>query len=442
MFGLLIVAVVALLLFLFDDFLQSRNKSSKKIQRMNPFSNVSQKKSKSNPVESQKEINLLAIAVGFIIALSVNANLYNLLAENGKLSSVISSISEINLTNLIGYLITGFFLSFGSKFFHDLLETVFQVKNMKQKLYEKETYQFDNVKQLNEWVALSPSEMIQSFITQNKNLLLKQQGVHGISMGMIPISNGKEELGVIINTSLPDKLNTSLLTCTLPNGIEKQLPFKINKTEIAKAHGLKAPLEISNANSQTNTGTLCCSMKRGNETLLLTCYHVAKDESHKWENIVPSEYKVLLENKGDNYIGEITKTCFDDYFDIALIKPDEGVVFKNHFDSIHINKIRQIYTYEKVTVNVLGAKTNKVKTGIVDSLYVHQTINYGDGCNFVKSDLIGITNNNMALTQAGDSGAIVYTNDGEAIGMIIAGNETHSFAIPMYEICKRFNLKI
>lgn len=439
---LIIVALsfLLILLLIIEELHIVKLKNSKLIQLLNPFEYVSKKKSKLNVNKGQQEINLLAILMGFTVAITVGADFFNFFDPQPKLKPTINLFETISIPIIFGCLITGFFLSFGSKFFHDLLETIFQVKNLKQKLNDKSTYQFDSINQLDDWISKSPGDIIRSVMDKNKEALLKTDGVHGISMGMIS-TNGQNELGIIINASSRDNIDPSLLTYLLPNGEQKTVPYKINETGIAKIHSINPPLKISNSNDIGTFGTLCCSVKNGNDIYMLTCYHVVKGKNHEWTKFEKNGYEIIDRKDTGKELGEIVQVRFDDYFDIALLKPYEGNDYESKMPQTAINSVRHIYSYENLQVNILGARTKKVMTGKVDSLYACQSIDYGNGNIFNKSDLICISNNNSPVSQPGDSGALVYTDKGEAVGMIIAANDVQSFAIPMYDICKTFHLK-
>ncbi|MEO7979272.1 hypothetical protein, partial [Flavobacterium sp.] len=59
----------------------------------------------------------------------------------GILSDVFGSVNFIAIIrHIFGFTITGFFLSLGSKFWHDLLDVLFKLKNTQQVLSESKTY--------------------------------------------------------------------------------------------------------------------------------------------------------------------------------------------------------------------------------------------------------------------------------------------------------------
>lgn len=82
----------------------------------------------------QRNINLLTGVVGIGVALACDADFFVLITENSK----IEPFTALTLKGVLGCVITGLFLSQGSKFFHDLLNTVVYFKNMRKAIYNKQ----------------------------------------------------------------------------------------------------------------------------------------------------------------------------------------------------------------------------------------------------------------------------------------------------------------
>lgn len=82
----------------------------------------------------QRNINLLTGLVGVAVALLCNADFFVLITENRK----IEPLTLLTFKRVVGCIITGLFLSQGSKFFHDLLNTVLYFKKMRKAIYTKQ----------------------------------------------------------------------------------------------------------------------------------------------------------------------------------------------------------------------------------------------------------------------------------------------------------------
>lgn len=85
----------------------------------------------------EKKIQLMSGIVGILVALTCNADFFYLIKAEGKMIAL-NSITDFSIMGIVGCIITGLFLSQGSKFFHDLLDTLLYYKNVKRALYSKQ----------------------------------------------------------------------------------------------------------------------------------------------------------------------------------------------------------------------------------------------------------------------------------------------------------------
>lgn len=87
-----------------------------------------------NEKKREQKIQILAGLIGIGVAILCNADFFGLITQKGS----ISPFTSLTLKGTIGCIVTGLFLSQGSKFFHDLLDTVLYYKNVKKSLYDKQ----------------------------------------------------------------------------------------------------------------------------------------------------------------------------------------------------------------------------------------------------------------------------------------------------------------
>jgi hypothetical protein len=82
----------------------------------------------------ERKIQLLTGVIGVAVALTCNADFFVLITESSK----IEPLTLLSFKGVVGCIITGLFLSQGSKFFHDLMNTVLYYKNMRKAIYNKQ----------------------------------------------------------------------------------------------------------------------------------------------------------------------------------------------------------------------------------------------------------------------------------------------------------------
>lgn len=83
----------------------------------------------------ERKIFLLSLISGEIVAFSLKADLFQII-ENGKIGW---NIESNGLLWIVGCFFTGFFLSWGSKFWHDLLGIMLEVKNLRKAYAQEKT---------------------------------------------------------------------------------------------------------------------------------------------------------------------------------------------------------------------------------------------------------------------------------------------------------------
>jgi len=98
--------------------------------------------------QREKKIHLLSILIGIIVAFITNADFFKIIETSGI--QPWRGFNNFSILSIPGFIITGLFLSQGSKFFHDLLDTLLYVKNIKKSLYK-------NQEQINNQILNNPS---------------------------------------------------------------------------------------------------------------------------------------------------------------------------------------------------------------------------------------------------------------------------------------------
>lgn len=114
------------------------------------FGNLRHKENDSKKEKTrERKIFLLSLLSGEIVAFSLKADLFQII-ENGKIGW---NHSSDDLLWIVGCLFTGFFLSWGSKFWHDLLGILLEVKNLRKAYAEEKTAE---VKTMVEEAGITP----------------------------------------------------------------------------------------------------------------------------------------------------------------------------------------------------------------------------------------------------------------------------------------------
>jgi hypothetical protein len=135
---------------------------------------------KTNKSEDrERKIQTLSMLTGTAVALVAKANIFEIYSGHAEFEFFWSrSDFEQGYTHvassIIGSLFCGMFLSLGSKFFHDLLDMLLQVKNLKRKLVSKEDIKLNTIEEYDRYLAdIEPESMNQfldSYLRVFKNI--------------------------------------------------------------------------------------------------------------------------------------------------------------------------------------------------------------------------------------------------------------------------------
>lgn len=122
----------------------------------------------ANEKERERKIQTMSIGVGIGVALVAKANIFAIYStaefEFFWNEKDISSGFLHFFSTLTGSLFCGLFLSLGSKFFHDLLDMLLQVKNLKRKLVSKEEIKLDTIEEYDKYLADIEPQSIKLFL--------------------------------------------------------------------------------------------------------------------------------------------------------------------------------------------------------------------------------------------------------------------------------------
>lgn len=407
--------------------------------------------------EKVRETKILGlnIVIGILISLLSHADLFSIVNDETPYNSLgwdkvaLETIGDF-LQLVLGCILSGFFISLGSKFWHDMLDMLLYAKNLKQKLADPNTYEATSADQLTEYLSFSESDLVRLAIAQNEQVLkTKFKNIEFLN-DSISILNGerRDVLGIYLtdnNTNgFPDKVPVKL-----PSG----KPYFI-QTEIIPSVGIARAIggmdgSVSNSNLVGFAGSGCCIVSDSNQkNYLLTNCHVMTD----------GFLQNPLDNTGNpdvhyanSKIGTWQYGCMTTIGDYAMAEIEDVDSFiTNNQPELFNNKTREIlkddWLKSVVTVrgNISGTNSNAF---IIETIQNQLRIKYKEGSTLTVSKAILIGDkpdkiNCRPVSDFGDSGGAVYDNNMNLIGIITAKSDSYTYAIPVSEFIKIHNLQI
>ena len=351
-----------------------------------------------------------------------------------------------------GIVLTGLFISFGSKFWHDLLDLLYQIKNTKRVLSDPDTYKTDNIKSLQKIFNTYQSDFIKAAYLEAQTKYMAIDCVKAIGIK-------RNDLGFYFEVTV-DKNNPDIepfYQYLLNDGTPQNIPVKIivlAEGDSIKALSYNLSAKVFNMKNKLAYGTIGVVVKKQNDDsgkkYLLTCCHNVLDTFGSIDNSSPdTKYTGISNSKFETKIGTVSNAFIDHEIDAALIEitPENEDLIKNFVPKMgHINNNRDLNTSDekKLRTSIYGATTygvnNKSSKGVLNSLYNTIEITYKKygGKKVAMINLIQISNKALP----GDSGSCVLDSRCNLLGLVVAGSNEVTYVMPIKTLLIKLNLQI
>lgn len=410
-----------------------------------------------DPEKREKEITSLSFTVGLIIAFFFKGDFFTIINDLRKgIDSGISAMPSFGWDPFpldlqpngyfvfeqyrfdpkftLGLLLTGFFLSFGSKFFHDLLETLFYAKRAKAALSDGKTYEQGSADNVREWVN---NYDIEELYARQKKLLLSKDEITGIAIGTVVNSRNKIKTpGIVVYAKNPVDIQANFKITKGSNQV-LNVPYEVvpvNDFSIVSSLLADVTVGVTNANEKNLVGSFTYPVEilsngasqPGN--YVLTCYHVVKHSSHRWTGVNSDFTEVAHDVNANSQIGRIVRGGRNTYAEASVVKLNDQIIIQSNFlldPDIKIVGTREV-TRDDIDEKVFmySRKKKQMQTGWIRTIEIADKINFKDNRGaFEMHNLIQIEGEEGAIQEDGDSGNLLFDRDGYALGIVFARQE-------------------
>jgi hypothetical protein len=421
-------------------------------------------KGKPNSIQEEKRyyrILKINIWCGFVTAWALHADVFTII---NKITKPFEAIGWQNVTwiwdknwqwkgsmtyewviFLIGCFATGCFISFGSKFWHDLLDILLQIKNYRRLIADPETFQTDNIKDFDQLVNTYESEIIHGAYTSARE---KWKAVNEVAATALKHDDQGYYIEVTLKKDTP--AITAVFEYVLDNGQVKNIRVikKIVTDEIL-ALSINLSDKIWNKKTPANKGTLGCIVKKTGKSdlFVLTCYHTIVEPGSAFRFSLADNNDVELSDNKTVIESKASFAVRDHEIDAALIaiSKDDKKNITNQVPGLGtFSGVRENLTKSELAKNIIvsmhGAQSQFQK-GVLTGIYCDVRIRYSDG-EHQLINLLSISNNGKAISGPGDSGACIIDADNKLVGILVAGNSTTSYAIPATTVFNKLSLEL
>ncbi len=414
----------------------------------------------------EQKITGLTIVLSILIAILAKADLFSILSSDPPYNGIgwkdfslkgffaaYPNRSEAVLKILVtffGCVLTGFFISLGTKFWHDLLDLLLYSKNLKKKLSDPETYVVSNVDELTEFLQFTEPQLVRLAIEQNGPALRARFPNIEFLNDSIAVINGerRDVLGIYLqdaNTSgIPEKVPVKL-----PSGRTYQVVTEvIADIGFARISG-GMDGSVRNDDLSGYTGSGCCIVTdHDQQHFMLTNCHVLTGGYFRNPAYDTGEPLVRYEEKkiGNWHFGQMSSMG-----DFALVKINDIDEFINDYDpELFRSKLRVIEKEDWLKEKVI-VRGNKCKTFedayVIEVVPMQVRVEYKDGTKLKLDEalLLGDRPDKehcRPVTIEGDSGGAVYDEDKRLIAIIVSVGNKFTYAIPLAKFLRKNDLTI
>lgn len=434
------------------------------LRKLFSMGNLVTKGSPGSTEEESRAYRILKINIfcGFITAFALHADLFSIVKHVDDPFNALSwdgatwvwqktfwnmDTALAALKFFIGCFATGFFISFGSKFWHDMLDLLYQTKNIKRIQADPETFNIDNIKALDKTLGTFQSDFIRLAYLEAKTSFMNMANVKAFALMRDPDGYYFE-----LSVKQPVPSVGNFYQYVLDNGTQQSIRLKtvdLGSGDI-EAHMLDLSAKIFASKSPSNWGTLGCIVRSQNDDTaqryLLTCCHNVIFPLSGLTDFKPDTLNTgTLDGTTGIALGKVSAAVRDHEVDAALIRIDPQVLedISNSVPEMSTPQKPRALTNDevgKVPAIFCGAGSG-AKSGPVSSLYADVKISY-NGNEFQLINLIAISDRGKGLSKRGDSGSVVLDDDSNVLGLIVGGSDKVSYVIPINTLLKRMEVQL
>jgi hypothetical protein len=359
---------------------------------------------------------------------------------------------------LLGFIITALAISLGSNFWFDLLSKLVAMRSSGVKPTDKQAADTPEPAQLPDFetnvktavitgvphVPDPPDDLISSVVNSLSEELIKIAGVRSVFKGRI-LQKGKTIPCIRVNVT--DKITKDLVESRIteiPGRID-EIPINIVISGQPRSHNAIHIGQISNKSRMNGTGSIGCIVQHQGtgRTHILSCWHVMKGDL----NYDTDDPHTMIIDHDQHDLAIRWAGGIDQSYDFAFARCIPGKTCDNEFlrsvlelGTFNFRQVTDTDINGQAAVKYYDSINGLVRTGRIYSWCPAMIIKYPDKSRYIK-DILVLTDDESGeehtISQSGNSGSLVFDEDGSALGMIIAGDNLYSYAVKLSNI---FNL--
>lgn len=363
----------------------------------------------------------------------------------GEISAVLKKVDSDWKDNFLIAFGFGILFSFGSKFWHDMLDMLLFTKNVRRRWGDANLADIESAQQFANYLQTPDRNLVRQAIDQNAAWLKRDfAGIRAIAPGYDYLDGSYQHCAVVyLSGARPATFPSHL---PLVGSILKVPIMVVDRLGPVQAHGYPGSQVLRQGGR--HFGAFGCLVHKPNapeQLFVLTCAHVVTGRK---KNFDKTGLAALRFNAppDDNLRVPENGFLFDGGYDCALIGP---VAVNNHSNqspgAVALKAPRQLsaqdqgaQVYAQVNSDPIGRHNGRIVDLVKDV-----QVEYDDGT-MICYDMIMVESLSALykFTERGDSGTVLYDPDGHALGLIVGGDASYSYALPMTDVLLQLSVQL
>lgn len=448
-------------------FRRSFSKGSWLTRRTLPYAHLSGIEAGNNDKKKkmERDVLLLSFFIGTVLTTAIKADLIAMLTSLDPRQTLFWATDPYAdratgmevFGTVLGLLLSGLVLSFGARIFHDLQDTLYEMKALRKKQAEGKSYQLTNNQQMDSFFHEALRQIAHAAIRQRAQELRQLPNVIGVHEE-VREENGKLTTCAVVQLADNDTGKIPVeLSQRMSAGTRFDIPIRL-ETNIDRPKANGGPGNaIAESNRVNYEGTLGCILQDpfDGAKYALTCSHVAlAGDSRNWLGRTPDprmDVVNLTVPGGSDVYGPVSMAIRNAELDIALVGPLSGENANQLPDGLALSNVREVTADDinKATKVTMRGKNATQSGQIIMRNSGPVKIDYDRGESPKElSNLFVVARKNkdtgkfQAISQGGDSGAAVYDEQGNVLGIVVAGSSQYTYVMPMISIIRQLDMTL
>ena len=350
-----------------------------------------------------------------------------------------------------GFVITALMLSLGSNFWFDFLKKLVAIRGAGVKPEEKKPDPDEvaetTAKSREESGALlkqtvAPSPVASDFVTEAINRFAPEiKKIPGVKSVFKGFSGAAGALEKVLQINVSDENTMKIVQDKYPELLVDEVPVKVSVVVAGNPQNHQALQgQIANASGNNGAGSLGCTLRNkvSGNLHLLSCWHVMKGNYSDYDS--DDDQVMIIDSVSGQVIGKRWGGGIEGTMDYGIakclnkekIEKNQWLKNKLSLDAVGYRPVSTRDIDGQIPVFFYNIFSGAKKEGKIYSDCGSVDIHYIDKVREMN-DMLVLTDNSFssAISQEGNSGAVVFDTGGKAIGMIVAGDNRYTYAMKL-----------